>query len=123
MKLNPIYEKYMKEAFKPLGVYLHFWMAEIKADNSRPGRFPVILINDEYKNLDGKLEIRIEKPDGKVVKQAIKPFQISELVAETFIIQCELPDEPGEYVVKAIAYPENYEPESTTSIRKLKIIN
>ena len=52
LKLNPIYENYMREACKPLGVYLHFWMAEIKV-NSRPGRFPIVLINDEYQKLKG----------------------------------------------------------------------
>jgi hypothetical protein len=114
----------MKEAFKPLGVYLHFWMAdEIKANSKRPGRFPVVIINDEYKNLQGKLEIQIENKDGKLLKQASKPFKVSELIAETFLIECEYPSEPGEYIVKAIAYPENYEPKTTTSTRKLKIIN
>ncbi len=33
LKLNPVYENYMKEAFKPLGVYLHFWMGEIKVNS------------------------------------------------------------------------------------------
>ena len=122
LKLNPVYENYMREAFKPLGVYLHFWMAEIKVNSDVKGRFPVILINDEYRKLKGRLEIRIEKPDGKLVKMAEKPFEISELIADTYLIDCEYPTEPGEYVVKAIAHPENYEPETTTSIRKLKML-
>ena len=105
LKLNPVYEKYMKEAFKPLGVYLHFWMAEIKVNSDAQGRFPIILINDEYRKLKGNLEIRIENPDGKLVKQAEKPFEISELIADTYLIDCEYPAEPGEYIVKAIAHP------------------
>jgi len=122
LKINPVYEKYIKEAFKPLGVYLHFWMAEIKVNNDTRGRFPIVLINDEYRNLKGKLEIRIEKPDGELVKQAEKPFEISELIADTYIIECEYPTEPGEYVIKAISHSENYEPNTTTSIRKLKML-
>ncbi len=123
LKFNPVYEKYMKEAFKPLGVYLHFWMGEIKVNSRRPGKFPVIIINDEYRDLQGQLEIRIETTDGNLIKQAEKPFKVSELIAETFVIECEFPDEPGEYIVKAVAHPENYEPKTTTSIRKLKIVN
>jgi hypothetical protein len=122
LKLNPAYEKYLKEAFKPLGVYLHFWMAEIKVDPLAQGRFPIILINDEYQKLEGKLEIRIETPDGQLIKSAEKPFVISELNADTYLIDCEYPTEPGEYIVKAIAHPENYKPNATTSIRKLKML-
>jgi len=122
LKLNPAYEKYLKEAFKPLGVYLHFWMAEIKANRDARVRFPIILINDEYRKLKGTLEIRIENLDGKLVKQAERPFEISELIADTYLIDCEYPEEPGEYIVKAIAHPENYEPNTTTSIRKLKML-
>jgi len=122
LKLNPIYERYMKEAFKPLGLYLHFWMAEIKAGTSRQGRFSVILINDEYRDIQGRLEVRIEKPDGNIINKSSKPFKVSELVAETYVIECEYPEEPGEYIVKATVYPENYGKGSTTSTRKLKII-
>ena len=49
-------------------------------------------------------------------------FEISELIADTYLIDCEYPAEPGEYVVKAIAHPDNYEPGTTTSIRKLKML-
>ena len=122
LKLNPIYEKYMREAFKPLGLYLHFWMAEIKVNGKRPGRFPIVVINDEYKKLKGKLEIRIETMDGKLVKQAEKPFEVSDLIADTYVIDCEYPSAPGEYVVKAIAHPENYQHGVTTCIRKLKML-
>ena len=121
LKLHPALENYMREACKPLGVYLHFWMGEIKV-NSKPGRFPIVLINDEYQKLKGKLEIRIETPDGKLVKQAEKPFEVSDLIADTYLIDCEYPVEPGEYVIKAIAHPENYEPGTTTCIRKLKML-
>jgi beta-galactosidase len=120
--LNPVYEGYMKEAFKPLGVYLDFWMGEIRVNSEPKGRFPVILINDEYINLKGRLEIRIEEPNGKLVTMAEKPFEISALIADTYLIDCEFPKEPGEYVVKAIAHPENYTPTTTTSIRKLKML-
>jgi len=122
LELNPTYEKYIREAFKPLGVYLHFWIAEIKSNSDTPGRFPVVLINDEYRKLAGKLEIRIEDLAGNLVKQAEKPFEISELIADTYLIECEYPAEPGEYLVKAIAHSENYEPKTTTSIRNLKIL-
>lgn len=122
LKLNPIYEKYMREACKPLGVYLHFWMAEIKVNGGKPGKFPIVLINDEYKKLKGKLELRIETMDGKLVKQAEKPFEVSDLIADTYVIDCDYPTEPGEYVIKAIAHPENYEPSTTTCIRKLKML-
>jgi len=121
-KLNPIYENYMREACKPLGVYLHFWLAEIKIKSGKPGRFPIVLINDEYKKLKGKLEIRFETMDGKLVKQAEKPFEVSDLIADTYLIDCDYPTEPGEYVIKAIAHPENYEPNTTTCIRKLKML-
>lgn len=122
LKLHPVLENYVREAFKPLGVYLHFWMGEIKVNAKKPGRFPIVLINDEYSKLKGILELRIETTDGKLVKKTEKPFEISELIADTYLIDCEYPTEPGEYVVKAIAHPENYEPKTTTSIRKLKML-
>jgi beta-galactosidase len=121
LKLNPIYENYIKEAFKPLGVYLDFWMADIKVPGDTTGRFPIMLTNDEYRPISGKLELRIEKLNGEVVEQASKPFAISELMSDTYLIDCKFPIEPGEYVIKATTYAENYELKSTTSTRKLRI--
>lgn len=81
-----------------------------------------MLINDEYRTLKGKLEIRIESPDGRLIKQASGSFEIPDLISDTYLVDCEYPTEPGEYIVKAIAFPENYEPACTISTRKLKMI-
>ena len=122
LKLNETYKRYMIEAFKPLGIYLHFWEGIININKDSVGRFPIMVINDEYRNLKGRLEIRIEKENGEVIEQSETTFFAPELTSGTYLIDCAYPSLAGEYFVKAIAYPEDYESGSTTSIRKLKII-
>ena len=80
-----------------------------------------MVINDEYRNIKGRLEIRTEKEDGELVKRSETPFSIPELMSETYLIDCAYPSSVGNYVVKAVAYPEDYKPGTTTSIRNLKI--
>jgi len=54
LKLHPPFEDYMKEAFNPLGVYLHLWHQTLAAGSEK--NFGVMMINDEYETRRGKVE-------------------------------------------------------------------
>lgn len=118
LELHPAYEKYFSEAFRPLGVYLNFTRPSLAIQPSFA--FDVMMVNDEYKTMQGRLEVAICNPDGSVISKETKLFSLSELSAHTYRLSLALPQSPGSYVVKATATPDNY-PFPTTSIRKFTI--
>ncbi len=116
-ELNPVYEKYFKEAFKPLGVYLNFTQDTLALQENYP--FVVMMVNDEYKTMQGRIEVSVTKLDGTVLFKESKPFGLSELSSHSYQLKVRLPLETGHYYVKAIAYYNNNQ--TTTSLRTLSL--
>ena len=68
LKLDPWFEDYMGEAFKPLGVYLNFFQPTLEAGKSRS--FRVMMVNDLYAPEKGELRLTLEGEDGREVARA-----------------------------------------------------
>ncbi len=118
LKVDPAFESYLKEAFKPLGVYLNFWQQSLK-----PGQeyqFAVMMINDEYRSNKGTLKVLTEDESGKTVVLAECPYDVSDLSQKTFSFDLKFPDKPGNYKLKAVAVQADGV-QTTTSIRIFKI--
>ncbi len=54
---EPTFEKYMKDAFSPVGLMLNFWENEISIEDSTT--IEVIAIKDTYENWTGKLTLSL----------------------------------------------------------------
>jgi hypothetical protein len=102
LELEPYFEDYMREAFKPLGVYVNFWQPSLPGGKKRS--FPVMMINDTYETLGGKLVLTLEPAKGgEPAARTETAFEIPALGQMTYNVALEVPQTKGEFVLKASA--------------------
>lgn len=114
--LEPHFEDYVREAFRPLGVYIDFWHPTLNAGSKR--RFFVMMVNDAYENATGRLVLTLHRTDGAESARAEVPFAIPGLGAQTYKLDLKLPDAPGNFLLKATAYLSGGSPGSPTRSRR-----
>ena len=120
LELDSRFSEYVREAFKPLGVYVNFWQPTLKAATER--RYPVMLVNDYDRTVTGRLALAFESADRKVIATREAPFTLEPLGQITLSLPLTAPSSPGDYLLKATAFPESGPAtESTISRRKLKV--
>ena len=118
---QPHFEKYMGEAFKPLGVYINFWHSQLAAGAKT--RFRVMTVNDEYTAAKGKLVLAFSPAEGgEEVVRGEAPLEILPLGQMTYDFVLEAPKTPGEYVLSAKAYWPARPWSPTVSRRKVSIV-
>lgn len=104
LEFQPYFEDYVKEAFKPLGVYIDFWQPKLDAGVRRT--FRVMLINDTPQATSGKLSLTLEpSAGGETVAHAETGFQIPALGQAHYDIELAVPQLQGEFLLKAAANP------------------
>jgi beta-galactosidase len=118
LKLEPNFESYVREAFKPLGVYLNFWQPTLKVGERR--QMVVMMVNDENVPASGTLALTLQRPDGKSLAKCERPFQVAGLGQQTFNVDLAVPDAEGVAVLIASALKKDAA-EPTLSRRKLRI--
>ena len=118
LKLEPHFADYVREAFKPLGVYLNFWQPELKLEGRR--RFVVMMVNDDAESAGGKLVLSLESEAGKEVARSETGFHLAGLGQQTFDLDFQLPRVEGQFVLKAAAYKSGVS-EPTISRRKVRV--
>lgn len=118
LKVDPAFEWYLQEAFKPLGVYLNFWQQSLKSGQDY--QFAVMMVNDEYEPNKGTLKILIEDESNKAVMLTNCTYEVADLSQKTFPFDLKFPDKPGIYKLKAVAEQAGNK-KTTTSTRILKI--
>jgi hypothetical protein len=117
LELEPHFLEYMKEAFKPLGVYLNYWQPVAAAGTEQS--FKIMVINDDRDGASGKVSLVLESAEGEEVARREEPMYISPNGQRTFVLSLRIPAAKGAYVLKAIAQAGNGEP--TLSRRKLTL--
>jgi hypothetical protein len=133
LRLHPEFERYMIDAFKPLGVYLKFW-GDGAPGTERPlspwfpihggteRRFSVVLVNDDQEPVSGKLVLSLENLEGKTLASSEKPFKLDGVGKATYELSVPIPQENGKYLLKAVAYPQSSRHKSpTVSRRKISV--
>jgi beta-galactosidase len=115
LELEPHFADYVREAFRPLGLYINFWQPTLA--NGEEREYAVMMVNDEAAPLHGTLTLAFEK-DGAPAIKAETPFTIPAYGQQTFPIRLRSPREPGQYVLKAIA---SHAGEPTVSRRKVDV--
>jgi hypothetical protein len=105
----------MKEAFKPLGVYIHFWQAKLEAGGKRT--FRIMMVNDAQQRMSGKLKLTLEPTSGgKQAAGAETAFDVPALGQANYDIELVAPQIRGEFLLKAAA--ESGAPGSPTISRR-----
>jgi len=99
LTIHPAYEKYFVQIFKPLGLYINY---------SRPSEKPatkinvrVMMVNDEYKDLHGDLELMIKSENGNILEYKSSNFLVESLGAMTYGVNITTPKVPGSYWLEA----------------------
>ena len=120
LELHEPFVRYMKEAFRPLGVYLNFWQPTVGPASER--EIAVMMVNDGYSPVAGRLELRIETEDGRAGSESIREFAVEPLGQQTYVLPVRFPVSAGSYRLKAAASPEGVPgEEATISIRKFQV--
>jgi beta-galactosidase len=101
LKLEPHFQDYVGEAFKPLGVYINFWQPTLKAGSTH--RFAVMMVNDYDHPVEGKLVLSFERKGASHETG----FTLNALGQQTYELELQAPDSPGQYLLKAAAYPKD----------------
>lgn len=112
LELEPNFKEWVREAFKPLGLYINFWREKLRAAESRT--FSVMMVNDDPAPRKGKLTLAFPSGPSRTID-----FEIPALGAHTWNIQLSAPVTPGETELMATAQAPGIEP--TRSRRKIVI--
>jgi hypothetical protein len=111
----------MSNAFAPVGVYLSFWQPTTESGSLQS--LPVMLVNDEYREVEGTLTLMLENAQGEQVATQSARFKIAPLGQETIYNNFKFPQTTGEFLLRAIIkYPENNKEISTQSRRQVKLV-
>jgi hypothetical protein len=121
LELEPHFEEYMSEAFKPLGVYINFWQPTIEARSDR--RFLVMMINDDHDAVEGKLALTLTDAGGAELARREIDFALAALGQQTCTLDLHIPNVTGPCTLKAIAYPRGKRHSTrTVSRRRVSIV-
>ena len=111
----------MSNAFAPVGVYLSFWQPTTDAGSARS--IPVMLVNDEYVDVEGTLTLAVEDSHGNRVSAQTAQFKIAPLGQETIYSDFRFPKVTGDFLLRAvIRFSENGKEIETQSRRNLKLV-
>ena len=101
LELVPAFEESLRQAFKPVGVYINFWKQQLPAAGILD--VPVMMVNDYDHAVEGTLICSIENENGEVVSLKDQPFHLADLSQQTYVAILPGPLAPGNYVLKALA--------------------
>jgi hypothetical protein len=122
LELHPEFRDYMGNAFAPVGVYLNYWQPVTPAASSKS--LPVLLVNDEDREVGGALTLALENAKGeRVATAAASRFELAPLGQQTIYTDFKFPQLTGDFVLRAIIeYPGHGAVHSTQSRRRIKLV-
>jgi hypothetical protein len=102
LEFQPHFEDYMGEAFKPIGVYIHFWQPRLEAGAKRT--FRIMMVNDTQKRVIGKLTLTLEPAvAGEQGARNETGFDMPALGQANYDLGLAIPEAQGEFFLKAAA--------------------
>jgi hypothetical protein len=118
LTIHPAYESYFTQIFKPLGLFINY--SKSREDPGKEITIPVMMVNDEYKDLEGDLDLMIKGLDGSIQSYQSSKFSIESLGAMTYSYRMTTPKIPGMYWLEAKSLCTDGR-ETTVSKRKMII--
>jgi hypothetical protein len=118
LRLEPNFEKYVRDAFSPVGIMLDYWGQDLPA--GKEFEFKAIAINDTYEKWQGTMRLRITAKDGKTVASREIPCTIEALGSANLSGVMTVPAEPGDCTVTAeLVAPDE---KLVRSVRDAKVV-
>lgn len=115
--LEPQFERYVRDAFAPLGIMVDFWADKITADSD--AKFPVVVINDLYDDWQGNVRLKLFRDD-KLVKEVTQTVKVPSLGRQSLAFTVHIPRQTGHYRVEASVPVPNAPP--TQSLRDFEVV-
>jgi beta-galactosidase len=98
LRFEPEFERYMTDAFAPVGLSIDEWRAELPAG---PGlEIPVVVINDLYRDWKGKVCLRVLRNEKTLSEQTLA-CKVAALGQTKLVFSCNIPTEAGDYELEA----------------------
>ncbi len=119
LQLDPDFEDYMVQAFKPLGAYLDFWQPSLPSATKRTYR--VQLVNDTHETATGRLSLSWQLDPGGSPVQAETRFTVAPVGTADCALELPAPSRAGHYLLVARAFWDGKPWSPTISRRKVLI--
>jgi len=119
LQLDPDFEDYMVQAFKPLGAYLDFWQPSLPSATKRTYR--VQLVNDTHETATGRLSLTWEPNQVGPPVQAETRFTVAPAGTAVCALELPAPATPGRHLLVARAFWDGKPWSPTISRRKVRI--
>jgi len=116
LKFEPEFQRYMADAFSPVGLMIDEWREELPA--GRNSDVPVILINDLYTDWRGKVRFRLVRT-GAIVSEKIVECEVPGLGQARLSFPLAVPNQPGDYQLEAALVHRGAKP--VRSLRDFKV--
>jgi hypothetical protein len=100
LELHPEFRDYISNAFAPVGVYVSFWQSTVVIASVQS--LPVMLVNDEDREVEGRLTLSLENAHGESVATQTAKFKIAALGQETIYNDFKFPQTTGDFLLRAI---------------------
>jgi beta-galactosidase len=114
---EPNFEKYVRDAFAPVGVMLDYWGHGVPAGEKH--EFEIVVTNDLALEREGNVRLLIRKGDILLARQE-EPCRVEALGQERLSFTQTVPFEPGRYLVIADLAIAGQEP--VRSVRDLTVV-
>ena len=95
---EPNFERYVRDAFSPVGLMIDFWAEQLDAGSQQ--KFEIVLINDLPMLFKGPVRLAIER-DEKTIAEKITNCQVDGFGGAVVVFEMEIPDEEGQYQLVA----------------------
>lgn len=117
LKFEPNFEKYVRDAFSPVGVMLDFWAEELPAGAEQ--QFKVHVINDLYADWQGEVRVVVMQGNKRISVES-KTCTVPGLGREILTITQTAPTKPGNYTI--VAELAGKKGRSVQSLRDVKVV-
>lgn len=117
LTFEPSFERYVRDAFAPVGLMLDYWGRDLPAGAEH--EFEVVVINDTQEETEIAVRLQLLKGDSTAAVQT-KPCTLGTLGRKVLSFKLALPQEAGSYTL--IATIERPEQEPVRSVRDVTIV-
>ncbi|HUV13410.1 MAG TPA: glycoside hydrolase family 2 TIM barrel-domain containing protein, partial [Acidobacteriota bacterium] len=98
LEFEPYFEKYVRDSFSPVGIMLDFWEEEVPVEALNEVK--VYVINDLYRDWEGKVELRLKKGDD-TLDVSSQPCRVTALGRESISFTVNFPSTAGKFELSA----------------------
>jgi len=118
LTFEPNFEKYVRDAFAPVGLMIDFWGQDLTAGQEQ--QFKVFVINDLYSNWKGAVVLRVVRGD-QIISQQSDTCSVDGLGREIVTFTQKIPENAGDY--QLVAELAGADGQLVRSVREFKVVS